>query len=368
MDDLNLDEILTNSTQTSSLTIKPKSKKLKMLVAILGILALLLMVAGVAIYLSLKPINSQTVTIEVVKGDSLSQVVNKLEQQSVVKSAWLTKVYLKIKGLNPQIQVGKYEIPAKLGSIERVLEALKNSLKDTEKVTFYPGATLNFRNSQTDTTPSHREVLKKLGHSDEQIDNVFKSYRNHKLFKLLPEIESLEGLIFGETYEIYKNSSLEVILNKTFDEYVKIIEENNLVEAYKKHNLTLYQGIILASIVEREVYLVEDRPKVAQVFLKRYREGMKLGSDVTYQYASRLAGTENNLFIKSPYNTRQVVGLPPTPIASPSKSSLLAVAKPADTDYLYFVAGDDEKTYFAKTLAEHESFVKRFCIKKCAVH
>lgn len=332
-----------------------------------GIVLFLVIGMALAGWWMLMPANNDTVHLTVKDGASLAQVIDELAKYGVLRNAQIAKIYLKITKFSHNIQAGDYEVAPRQPSIQALLTNLKKTQPNTKEITFYPGATLNHRNSKTDTTPSHREALKKVGYSDAQIDTAFK-FRQHKLFDLLPELTNLEGLIFGDTYEIFTKGTAEDALKRTFDEYLKFIQDNKLVELYKKQGLTLYQGIILASIVEREVNSADDRAKVAQVFLKRYKQKMALGSDVTYQYASRLAGVENDLYIKSPFNTRQVVGLTPTPIATPSKSSLLAVAQPSDTDYLFFVAGDDEKTYFAKTLAEHNRNVKQYCHKKCAVH
>lgn len=333
-----------------------------------GVFLLLIIGVALGVWWLLTPANRDSVNITIKHGSSLMRVIDQLAEVGVLRNAQAAKIYLKLTKFNPEIQAGEYQVLANQSSIKTLINNLKKTKPNTQKITFYPGATLNHYNSKTDTTPPHREVLKKVGYNDAQIDQAFNQYRNHPLFKLLPEVENLEGLIFGDTYEIFTKGSAKDALKRTFDEYLKFIQENNLVEAYQKQGLSLYQGIILASIVEREVNNSADRAKVAQVFLKRYKQKMALGSDVTYQYASRLAGKENDLFIKSPFNTRQVVGLTPTPIATPSKSSLLAVARPSDTDYLFFVAGDDEKTYFAKTLAEHNRNVKQHCHKKCAVH
>lgn len=369
---LNL-EPTTQATETN-LDLRHKTTRLKshsagrkIWQAVVGIVLFLIIGGLVAGWWMLTPANNDTVNLTVKDGASLAQVIDELAKYGVLRNAQVAKIYLKVTKFSHNIQAGDYEVAPRQPSIQALLTNLKKTQPNTKKITFYPGATLNHRNSKTDTTPSHREALKKVGYSDTQIDTAFK-FRQHKLFDLLPELTNLEGLIFGDTYEIFTKGTAEDALKRTFDEYLKVIQDNKLVELYKKQGLTLYQGIILASIVEREVNSVDDRAKVAQVFLKRYKQKMALGSDVTYQYASRLAGVENDLYIKSPFNTRQVVGLTPTPIATPSKSSLLAVAQPSDTDYLFFVAGDDEKTYFAKTLAEHNRNVKQYCHKKCAVH
>jgi UPF0755 protein len=126
------------------------------------------------------------------------------------------------------------------------------------------------------------------------------------------------------------------------------------------------QAITLASIVEKEVSNGNDRRQVAQVFLLRLQKKMVLGSDVTYIYAAAITGQTASPDLDSPYNTRKYLGLPPGPISNVSDSSLDAVAYPADGDYLYFVAGDDGKTYFSHTEAEHERLAAEHCIKLCS--
>lgn len=112
--------------------------------------------------------------------------------------------------------------------------------------------------------------------------------------------------------------------------------------------------------------LIGDDTQAAQVFLKRLKIGMVLGSDVTAFYGAIKDGVPPSVTYDSPYNTRIHKGLPPGPISNVTDSSLYAVAHPANTDWLYFVAGDDGKTYFAKTEAEHEANVSKYCHKLCS--
>jgi UPF0755 protein len=128
----------------------------------------------------------------------------------------------------------------------------------------------------------------------------------------------------------------------------------------------LYEGITLASIVQREASTPADQQQVAQVFYSRLAIGMQLGSDVTYQYIADKTGVARDPGLDSPYNTRRYTGLPPGPIAVPGSSALLAVANPAEGDYLYFLAGDDGATYFARSLAEHEANIVDHCAVNCS--
>jgi UPF0755 protein len=173
-----------------------------------------------------------------------------------------------------------------------------------------------------------------------------------------PATVDLEGYLFPDSYEIDKATTATSLVDTmlaTFGERVG----PEYVQAFAAEGLTLHQGLTLASVVEREVNIPEDRPIVAQIFLKRFKTGMALGSDVTVHYAADLLGVPFNLDLNSPYNTRKYPGLPPGPICNPGLSALDAVAHPATTDYLFFLTGKDGKDYFAKTYAEHQQNIDR---------
>ena len=155
-------------------------------------------------------------------------------------------------------------------------------------------------------------------------------------------------------------------MNYVFQVYANVLEKNNLAAQFKTQGLTVYEGITLASIIQRES-IGGDEPQIASVFYNRKVAGMPLGSDVTYQYAADKAGVARDTELNSPYNTRVVVGLPPGPIAAPGLNALKAVAAPAKTDYLFFLSGDDDITYYGRTLSEHESNIKAHCQAKCQI-
>jgi UPF0755 protein len=129
----------------------------------------------------------------------------------------------------------------------------------------------------------------------------------------------------------------------------------------------LYQAITLASIVQREEPDATSQKQVAQVFYLRLAKDMPLGSDVTAYYGADQIGAERAVTVDTPYNTRIHTGLPPGPIATPGLTALQAVAAPASGDYLYFLSGDDDVTYFAHTDEEHEANIKAHCQIKCAI-
>jgi UPF0755 protein len=143
--------------------------------------------------------------------------------------------------------------------------------------------------------------------------------------------------------------------------------------AYITTGLDLHQTVTLASIVETEARLPQERPMVASVYLNRYRKRMLLGADPTVIYALKLAGRWDgnirklDLQMDSPYNTYRVPGLPPGPIANPGLASLRAAAAPASTNYLYFVARNDGSHAFSSTIEEHNRNVDMFQRRRAPV-
>lgn len=343
---------------------KPKSRKLrKIILWVVGsLLALILLVAGAA-YLwysqSLQPVdaaNKERIQVEIVKGSAPTDIAELLEQKKIVKSKYAFDIYTRISGTRNKLQAGTYSLsPAE--STQSIVEHLVSGKTDQVSVTFLPGATL----------AESRQVLLKAGYAETEVDAALNKKYDHPLFHSKPSTADLEGYIWGETYAFETGTSVEAILEETFDHYYKVVQSEKLVEAFQRQNLSLYEGITLASIIQREVSGVADQKQVAQVFFKRLSIDMPLGADATYKYAAKKLGVPPHPNLDSPYNTRKYAGLPPGPIATPGKTALQAVASPALGDYLYFVSGDDEINYFARTLDEHEANTRDHCQKKCSV-
>lgn len=180
---------------------------------------------------------------------------------------------------------------------------------------------------------------------------------------LAPDAESLEGYLFPDTYKFDPGTPARTIVEA-------------MVANFRKHwgneialiatELNPHQTVTLASIVETEARLPEERPVVASVYVNRVRKRMLLGADPTVIYALKLAGTwdgnirKADLQVDSPYNTYRKPGLPPGPIANPGLASLRAAAAPATTPYLYFVARNDGSHVFATNNAEHNRNVEKY--------
>jgi UPF0755 protein len=342
--------------------------------AVIGIISSMLLCGALCAWylMALRPAaaaGTARINVAIESGSTPSQIGELLQSEKVIRSKVAFDIYTRLHGVRNRLQAGTFNLsPA--DSTAQIVDNLTSGKAEEFDITFYPGATLDIASTSADKTPSHRQVLEKLGYSGEEITEAFKvSYAADYplLFSDKPDSADLEGYIYGQTYKIASGSSVKQILSRTFAEHETQIKENNLVEAYKAQGLNVYQAITLASIIQREVPTAADQKQVAQVFLKRYREGGLLGSDVTYHYAADKMGVARDFNLNSPYNTRKVAGLPPGPIASPGISALLAVASPAPGDYVYFLSGDDNKTYFAHTNEEHEANIVNHCAYKCTL-
>ena len=174
---------------------------------------------------------------------------------------------------------------------------------------------------------------------------------------------SLEGFLFPATYEITRATTAQQLV----DEQLAAYEANTSGIDYsyaRSKNLTRFDVLIIASMIEREVVVARERPIVASVIYNRLKAGMPLGIDATVQFAIgewKPDLTVTDLDIDSPYNTRKFTGLPPGPIASPGADSIRAAARPATTAYVYYVARNDGtgRHFFSTTPDQFEIDVQR---------
>jgi UPF0755 protein len=166
----------------------------------------------------------------------------------------------------------------------------------------------------------------------------------------------LEGFLFPATYEFTEDTTAERLIELQLEAFMRAWAKVDVDYAESK-NLTAYEVVIIASMVEEEVLVPKERPLVAAVIYNRLRVGLPLGIDATIRYGLKIPPTEpihvSELESDSPYNTRKFLGLPPTPISNPGLASLQAAAHPADVDYLYFIRKKDCKSHFF-TASEEE--------------
>lgn len=340
---------------------KSTKKKSRWAILLLIFLSSLLTLVGAIVYNSLlSPVTSDTakyIKVTIPFGSSPSSIAETLHTKGVIRSQWAFSIYAKLSGSENNLKAGSYNLSPSL-STPKIIEHIVEGKEDTINVTFLPG----------DTLSSGRKNLINSGYSAEEVDKALTAKYDRSLFATKPKGSDLEGYLYGETIKFSLADPVTTVLGRFFDEYEAFIRKNNLVAEYEKQGFTLFQGITLASIVQRETSNPDSQRQVARVFMNRMKIGMNLGSDVTYQYAAKKLGVPPNPNLDSPYNTRRYVGLPPGPIATPGNSALLSVANPAENDYLYFLAGDDNKMYYAKTDAEHNQNIVKHCQMKCSIY
>lgn len=322
------------------------------------------------------PKECSDITFTVKDGESTQQIGNNLAGAGLIRSAIIFNLQYHLIHNGENLQTGEYKLKPTLSTDEIIAQLIKGSNDNVFSFTIIPGETLS----------SIKQKLTEQGYSSEDTETAFATaatpdstaedgtpiYEKYPVLAGKPAEASLEGYIFGDTYEFYKEETLENIIGTTLEAMNKVVTENNLIEAYQVHGLTLYQGITLASIVQKEA-TGADQATVAQVFYSRMAAGMNLGSDVTAQYAADLVDpdrqtyTDNSavLQIDSPYNTRLYAGLPYGPICNPGAEALIAAASPTDTDYLFFLTGDDGMVYYSHTDSEHQQNIAEHCQELC---
>ena len=258
-------------------------------------------------------------------------------------------------------------------------EEAKMGLAKTFNFTILPGETIfdikkNLlevdRNGEVKEDENAEDLVE--NYTLEEIETAFNSNYDFDFLKSRPEGASLEGYLWPETINFNATATVEDILKEFLNSMGETISANGLEEKYQAQGLSLHEGIILASMIQKES-TSSDMATVAQVFLTRLNYGWKLGSDVTVSYAldvldpNREVYTDNAtaLLVDSCYNTRLYAGLPCGPISNPGLDALLAVANPSDTSYLYFLTGDDGLMYYSYTEAEHFQNIRKYCQVLC---
>jgi UPF0755 protein len=345
---------------------KKLSKRRKFTYIVGGIIVLIIIMVATALItyaVELSPRTKNTgqlikVTIET--GSTPSDIGHELQNDKVIRSATAFEIYAKFSGNDGKLQAGTYRLSPS-DSTHQIIDHLVKGSVDTFSITFLPGATV----------VQDREVLISAGFGTTEIDAALAKTYTSPLFDTKPASSDLEGYIYGQTYDFNDGATVASILQRTFDEFETVVQKYNLVSEFQKQGLTLYQGITLSSIVQREVNAPKgdtpssDQQQVAQVFYLRLADNIPLGSDVTFMYAAQKYNIPSTPTTPSPYNTRINTGLPPGPIAVPGLTALEATADPATTDYEYFLAGDNGTIYFAHTEAEHEANIVNYCKQNC---
>jgi UPF0755 protein len=293
---------------------------------------------------------------EIGEGESVSMICLRLEKQGLINDAELFRIYLIYTGRDRFLQSGQFRLDSSLSPVQ-LGEALMQANPREAVVTILPG--WRIEEVGANITSSGLAVT-----AEDFLDIAYEP--SGGFLSLLPgsEISSLEGFLFPGSYTFPRETNLDQVINTILIEFSTQLE-NSLREGFSRQGLSIYEGIILASIIEKEAVVDEEKPMIASVFYNRLNQGFRLETDPTVQYALGYQGdsgtwwksplTLNDLKVESPYNTYKYPGLPPTPICNPDLGSLRAAAFPAESPYLYFRAACDGsgRHNFAITFEEH---------------
>ncbi|MCF2937242.1 endolytic transglycosylase MltG [Paenibacillus alkaliterrae] len=331
---------------------------------VLSLLGIMIIGAGsIALYVwsSLQPAKAGDMRkIEVTRGSSANDVADLLEQHGIIKNSFIFKYYLKLHDQGSRFQAGQYELNPGMenDAIIAKLNAGDTVAAETIRFTIPEGFTV-------------LQIADKLA-AESLIDkNKFialiaaqSAWGDAEAVRSIPENDKLhqrlEGYLFPETYEMKTGSTEEDIIKRMVSELDRKLGElpEGWLDVLEEKGMSLHELITIASLVEREVVVDEERALVAGVIHNRIKEGMRLQIDATIQYLldkpkERLYNKD--LKVESPYNTYEVDGLPPGPIASPSLASIQAVLYPEETEYMFYVTKKDgtQTHLFAKTYSEH---------------
>ena len=318
---------------------------------------------------------------EIKTNQTISDIAENLKKAGLIRSDFAFKTYLKLSNKSAKIKAGTYSLRANL-SAKEIVEQMEKGVasSDVFNLTVLPGETLK----------EIKQKLIKLGYLSEQIDTALLKKYDSPVLKGLYDNEgkltnpaqpvnvALEGYLYGETYQFYKGETVEHIFETMINQLNSVVVANHIEEKFQKRGFSLREGLILASIIQKEAHS-EDMPGVSMVFQNRLKVGMTLGSDVTATYAADLVNPNrdrndpnNNLRVLETdnlYNTRKHTGLTPGPICSPGITAILAVAEPDENkrSMRYFLTGDDGKMYYSVTDTEHTQKIRDYCQKLCSV-
>jgi UPF0755 protein len=294
-------------------------------------------------------------SIKVYLGSTASDVLNEIALLNVHRPVWLFKLCMSVFGVDKNLKAGIYDLPERLSRF-RLLMILRQRKPRFIHATIPPGLM------------SH-EIARKLEElqlaDGKRLIMLVEKPPTQLRKPWLEDGKSLEGFLFPETYYFPplrpgrdESYIISAMLNEFERQFIKPNEEK-----LKKCSYSLYELVTLASMVEWEAKVDDERPIIAGVLINRLKLGMPLQCDPTIFYALKQRKrriTYSDLQLDSPYNTYKHSGLPPTPVCNPSLKSLLAVLEPAKVDYLYYVACGGGRHKFSKTYEEHMLAVRQW--------
>ena len=299
--------------------------------------------------------DTQSVLVNILPGATLKQISAELKHRNLIRSESSFRLLANIQKKQTQIQAGEYELNQSMLPMD-ILFAITSGKTILHPVTIPEG----YRISEI------AELLTEHNLTDK--DKFIGESKNIELINSLNiPSDSLEGYLFPETYHFSKNTSERKIIRTMVNVFKKLVIKHELMAQVQESGFSLHEIITLASLIEKETGVNEERQHISSVFHNRLRKNMRLQTDPTVIYA--IEGFDGNirkkdLDIDSPYNTYRYKGLPPGPIANPGLSSITAALNPIKTNHFYFVSRKDGSHHFSSSLEEHNHAVRRYQLRK----
>jgi peptidoglycan lytic transglycosylase G len=310
--------------------------------------AALFLISQPVIFASIPLDTDDTVKPVVVKkGTHLRDVARLLEEQDLIRSSWLF-VGCSLVAHRGKIIAGEYELSKQM-SIAQIAARMAAGQRKVYTLKIVEGYNLN----------TVGEALEKAGIMNR---NAFFKLATDDAFldKLRIPADTLEGYFYPDTYFYSKETDIDVFLEKIIRRTFAFFEKEDIKARMVELHMSPYDVLTLASMIEKEAKIEEEKPLISAVFHNRLQNGMSLDSDPTVMYGismSPKALTRVDLDRPTAYNTYRLKGLPKGPICNPSTSSLLAALYPAPSDFLYFVSRNDGTHVFSRRISEHNQFV-----------
>lgn len=351
-----------------------KRNKLLIVILVLAVIALSFIVVGDRMYKSNLKLNiKDDYTIEIVEGATVQSVIDQLVKEDVVKSEFMTRMFLK---LNPEydgVMVGTYVFDKK-DTLESMWSAfargqevayVRFQILEGESITVYAEVLATALGDA-----SRSEEILNYWNSSEFVGSVINDYEclteeiyGEEIYFPLEGYFKPDTYLFGEHDFTFENLDFisRIFLDAREADYRELIATSG----YNEYTTNFHEVLTLASIIEREATTLEDRKIVAGIFINRLAAGDSLGSDITTYYAEQVPVYERDLTQaeldkSNGYNTRgNLKGLPVGPVNNPSKDSIDAVLNYTDNDYYYFVSDKNAKMYYTSTFSEHEAIIAK---------
>lgn len=287
---------------------------------------------------------------EVKKGTGFNQLCRQWQQQQWVKDCWRFQILAKLDPTLTDLKTGLYELSS--DSVINNIKKINQGQQVSFSFTIIEGQSLR-EVLNTLSTASHLQNDLNLEQLSEQI---------------IGKQTHLEGWLFPDTYHYHSNDTASSLLKRAAQKMQQTLADTWQQRASDLPYNTAYEALIMASIIEKETGLASERPLIASVFANRLNTNMRLQTDPTviYGLGEEFDGDikRKDLINYTPYNTYRINGLPPTPIAMPSKEAILAAINPPQSEYFYFVAKGDGSHQFSTTLKQHNAAVRKYILNK----